>query len=810
MKIDIPVTGMTCAACASAVERALKTLDGASSVNVNLSKERATIELKKEIPLEIIIDAIKGQGYGVLTSKVTMLIKGMTCAACVSAVEKALRSIYGVISVNVNLATEKAVIEFIPTLTGIEDFKKAVKESGYSAEIRAEDFIDRERIEREAYYSDLKRRFIFSLSLTIPVFIASLVDIPYISRWWILMLLSTPVQFWAGWRFHKAAWSALKHRTSNMNTLVSIGTFSAYIYSALATFNPSLFLKGGLEPNVYFDTSSVIITLILLGRLLEARAKGRTSEAIRRLIGLQPRTARVLRNGVEEELLIEDVSPGDIIIVRPGERIPVDGRIIEGSSSVDESMLTGESLPVQKASADTVYGGTVNRAGAFKMIAEKVGRDTVLAGIIRLVEEAQGSKAQIQAFADKVASIFVPSVIGIGILTFTVWYLAGSSFTQALMNFVAVLIIACPCALGLATPTAIMVGTGIGAEKGILIRDAQALETAGSVNTVVLDKTGTITKGAPEVMEIINLSGELTDEELLRIAASIERLSEHPFGKAIVEKALNMSKSGSIILYEPLSFKVEPGGGISGEFLIKDKQFSVMIGSGDFLKNNSIDTSSMKDFEEDISKRAMSPVFIAINNEIKGIFAIADPMKEGSAEAVKAFKELSIEVIMLTGDHRLTADSIAQKAGIERYYARVTPDEKLKLIRRLKEEGRIVAMIGDGINDAPALMEAHVGIAIGTGTDIAMESSQITLMKGDLRSAVEAVKLSRLTMRTIKQNLFWAFIYNIIGIPIAAGVLYPFTGFLLNPMIASLAMAMSSVSVVTNSLRLRRRVAKIR
>lgn len=808
MKIDIPVTGMTCAACASAVEKALKILDGISAVNVNLPKERATIELKKEIPLELIINAIKEQGYGVLTSKVNMVIKGMTCAACVSAVQKALRSIYGVISVNVNIATEKAVIEFIHTLTGVEDFKKAVKVAGYSAEIRAEDFIDRERIEREAYYTDLKRRFIFSLFLTIPVFIASLVDIPYISKWWVLMLLSTPVQFWAGWRFHKAAWNALKHRTSNMNTLVSVGTFSAYIYSVFATIYPPIFIREGIQPHVYFDTSSVIITLILLGRLLEARARAKTSEAIRKLMGLQPKIARVLRNGVEGDIPIDDVIPGDIVMVRPGERVPVDGRIIEGSSSIDESMLTGESLPVEKSLGDPVYGGTVNRVGTFKFIAEKVGKDTVLSGIIRLVEEAQGSRAPIQALADKVASVFVPAVISIAIITFVVWYMAGPSFIQALMNFIAVLIIACPCALGLATPTAIMVGTGLGAERGILIRDAQALETAGKVDTVVLDKTGTITKGSPEVMEIINLSGS-SDEELMRLAASLERLSEHPLGKAIVEKALNISKKGSMVLEEPLFFKMEAGGGIRGEIQAGNSKMELIIGSAEFLKNNGIDISTFRAYEEEISRRALSPVFMAINKEVKGIFGIADPVKDGSREAIEGMKRASIEVIMLTGDHALTAEAIAKKVGIEKYYARVTPEQKLEIIRRLKEERRRVAMVGDGINDAPALMEAHVGIAIGTGTDIAMELSQITLMKADLRNVLRAIELSRLTMKTIKQNLFWAFIYNIIGIPVAAGVLYPFGGPLLNPMIASLAMAMSSVSVVTNSLRLRTKSAKL-
>ncbi len=737
--------------------------------------------------------------------RIDLPIKGMTCAACVRAVEGALRSVYGVISVHVNLANEKASVDYIPTLVRIEDLLKAVRKAGYDANVSGEDFVDRELIERERNYRALKRDFLFSLLLTIPVFLGSMIHIPYLSDRWILMVLATPVQFWTGWRFHKATWNALKHRTSNMNTLVSIGTFSAYLYSTLATLYPSIFLKVGIKPHVYFETSSVIITFILLGRLLEARARGRTSEAIRKLIGLQPKTAWIFRDGIEKEVPVEEIVPGDIVIIRPGERIPVDGRILEGASAIDESMLTGEGLPVEKSAGDTVFGGTVNRAGQFKMVAEKVGKETLLAGIIRLVEEAQGSRAEIQALADKVAGVFVPSVIGIAVITFTVWYIWGHSFTQALMNFIAVLIIACPCALGLATPTAIMVGTGTGAEKGILIRDAKALEIAGRVDTVVLDKTGTITKGEPQVVEVIN-TGEMTDEELLRIAASVERFSEHPVAKAIVKKAIDLSKKGPVALEEPFEFKVEPGGGVRGVVLLgSGERLDILIGSGEFLMRNGVEISVRDEVVGEISERGISPVFIAINGTLKGIFGIADPVKESSKEAVLGLKGLSIEVIMLTGDHERTARAISRLVGIERYYSRVTPDEKLKIIRSLKEEGRIVAMVGDGINDAPALMEAHVGIAIGTGTDIAIESSHITLMSGDLRSVVKAIQLSRLTMKTIKQNLFWAFIYNIVGIPVAAGILYPIAGILLNPMIASFAMAMSSVSVVTNSLRLRKK-----
>lgn len=802
-KIDIPITGMTCSACASAIERALGKIPGIKRAVVNFPAERATIEFKdpeNPVSLEEITKAIKDEGYGVNILKMDFTIKGMTCAACVAASEKALKGLYGVLSATVNLATEKASVEYIPTIVSFEDFKKIIKESGYDAEPITEEFIDRERLQREKEYLTLKRQFIFSAILTAPIIIGSMLTLPILSNWYILFLLATPVQFWSGMRFHEAAISALKHKTTNMNTLISVGTTAAYIYSLSALFVPQLFFKGGITPHVYFDTSATIITLILLGRLLEARAKGKTSEAIRKLMGLQAKTATVIRDNMEKIIPIEEVTIGDIVLVKPGERIPVDGEIIEGYSTVDESMLTGESLPVEKSIGDKVFGGTVNKVGSFKLQALKVGKETVLAQIIRLVEEAQGSKAPIQRLADKVASIFVPAVISIAVMTFLLWFFLGPkpSFTIALMNFIAVLIIACPCALGLATPTAIMVGTGKGAEKGILIRDAEALELAHKIQTIILDKTGTITKGEPEVVDIEVIDNNSTDakKRLLGLAASAEKFSEHPIGKAIVKKAEEFGLKTT----EVSEFTAIPGGGIRAK--TKDG-IDILIGNEAMMVKNGIDTTLSKKFLDNILSEAKTPIFMALDNEVKVIFSVTDTIKEDSISAIKSLKQMGIEVVMLTGDHKNIAEIIAKKAGIERFFAEVLPDKKVAIVKKIKSEGKVTAMVGDGINDAPALAEADVGIAIGTGTDIAMEASDITLIKGSLKSVVDAISLSKLTIRTIKQNLFWAFFYNVIGIPVAAGLLYIFGGPLLNPMIAAAAMAFSSVSVVTNSLRIR-------
>jgi Cu+-exporting ATPase len=773
-------------------------MEGITGAAVNFASEKATVEMERPVDLNAMIGAVKTGGYGVLSSRVDFAVRGMTCAACVAAVEKALKELFGVLGVTINLAAERASVEYIPTIVDFNDLKRAVKAAGYAAEQITGDYVDREKEQREKEFYDIRNKLIISASLSALIFIGSMINIPVLSLWTVLFVLATPVQFWAGMRFHRAAWAALKHKTTNMNTLISVGTFAAYLYSALATFVPGLFLRGGIAPDVYYDTSATIITLILLGRLLEAKAKGRTSEAIKRLMKLQPRTARVLRGSEEKEILIEEVTVGDIVVLRPGERIPVDGEMVEGYSTVDESMLTGESLPVERAAGDRLFGGTINKVGSFKLRALRIGKETALGQIIRLVEEAQGSRAPIQRLADKVASIFVPVVISLAVITFITWYLLGPkpSFTISLMNFIAVLIIACPCSLGLATPTAVMVGTGKGAEKGILIRDAGALELSHRIQAIVLDKTGTITRGEPEVIDMITGSGFSADEAL-RYAASAERTSEHPLGQAIVRKAAEQG----VALEKPGEFMAIPGGGVSA--LVNGSR--VFIGNLALMEREGVDVSSMQGFAETISSEARTPVFLAVDKAVGAIFAIADTIKEGSADAVRELKEMGIEVSMLTGDHKNTAEAIAKVVGIDRVFAEVFPEQKVEVVKTLKKEGKITAMVGDGINDAPALTEADVGIAIGTGTDIAIEASDITLIKGDLRSVVEAIRLSRLTMRTIRQNLFWAFFYNVVGIPVAAGVLYPFGGPLLNPMIASAAMAFSSVSVVSNSLRLRRK-----
>ncbi len=797
-KVELPITGMTCAACALSVERGLSRIKGVRNASVNLASEKATVELEEPVDLKDMAEVVKDEGYGVLTRRMDFGVRGMTCAACVAAVEKALKGLYGVSNATVNLASEKASVEYIPTVVGFDDFRRVVSEAGYSAEMIRDNYVDREKEQRERDFYDIRMKFLVSAVLTALVLTGSMIRIPVLSRWEVLFLLSTPVQFWAGMRFHKAAWSAVKHGATNMNTLITVGTFAAYIYSIIATFAPRFFSQGGITPDVYYDTSCAIITLILLGRMLEAKARGRTSEAIKRLMKLQPKTARVLRDDEEKELLIEEVTIGDIVVIRPGERIPVDGEITEGYSTVDESMLTGESLPVEKSVGGRVFGGTINKVGSFRLKALKIGKETALGHIIRLVEEAQGSKAPIQRLADKTASIFVPVVISLSVVTFMVWYVFGPkpAFTISLMNFIAVLIIACPCSLGLATPTAIMVGTGKGAEKGILIRDAAALELAHKITAIVLDKTGTITKGEPEVLDIVTFDG-LDSDKALMVAGSAEKLSEHPLGQAIVKKA----EGKGIRLDEAKEFMAVPGGGVRA-LLNGD---AVLIGNLNLMETEGVDVSSVQDIGKKISSEARTPVFVAVNKRIEAVFAIADTIKEGSVDAIKDLKEMGIEVSMLTGDHKKTAEAIANKVGVDRVFAEVLPAQKVEVVKSLRNEGKITAMVGDGINDAPALTEADVGIAIGTGTDIAIEASDITLIRGDLRSVVEAIRLSRLTLRTIRQNLFWAFFYNVVGIPVAAGVLYPFGGPLLNPMIASAAMAFSSVSVVSNSLRLRRK-----
>ncbi len=810
-RVDIPITGMSCASCATRIQDSLMKLKGVEDAQVNFAAERATVFYKPdEVSIEDLINTVKDMGYGVSVSKVTLPIKGMTCASCVKRVQDALSSINGVLSATVNLATERAVVEYIPTQVGMRELKEVVKDAGYEVmEVREdEDIVEKEKKEREAEYRKLRQKLITGVTLTIPLFLlvywnklglSSIIQIPRQLNFLIQLLMETPVQFWVGWQFYTGAIAAARHNTTNMNTLIAVGTSAAYIYSVTATFFPSIFEIKGYSAEVYFDTAAAIIVLILLGRLLEARAKGQTSEAIKKLIGLQAKTARVIREGQEIDIPVDEVEIGDIVVVRPGEKIPVDGVIKEGYSSVDESMISGEPLPVEKKAGDEVIGATMNKTGTFKFEATKVGRETMLSQIIKMVQEAQGSKPPIARLADRIASIFVPSVMSIATITFIVWYIFGPepAFTYALLNFIAVLIIACPCALGLATPTSIMVGTGKGAENGILIRGGEALETAHKIDTIVFDKTGTLTKGEPVVTDIVTDHGSrITDQEILQLAASAEKGSEHPLGEAIVNKARQMG----IELIEPSGFQAIPGHGIKAEVYGK----VVRLGNINFMEDEGIKIDGLRKSAEELSNQGKTPMYVALDDKAIGIVAVSDTLKENSIEAVNALHRLGVEVAMITGDHKRTAEAIARQVGIDRVFAEVLPEDKAKEVKKLQEEGKVVAMVGDGINDAPALAQADVGIAIGTGTDIAMEASDITLISGDMRGVVGAIALSKATIRNIKQNLFWAFAYNTILIPVAAGVLFPFLGILLSPIFAAGAMGMSSVSVVTNALRLKR------
>jgi len=733
------------------------------------------------------------------TEKIIIPISGMHCASCASGIERVLKKNPGVVSAGVNFATEKAAVEYDPSRVKASDIHKIIKDAGYrtlGVEAASEDLRNKE-------YDKLKMKFQASALLTFFILGFSFHDVVFpfvgISKeivFFALFALTTPVQFLCGWQFIGLAYAAAKHKSADMNTLIAVGTLSAYLYSVVATFYPSFFIKGGLRADVYYDTAAVIITLILLGRLLEAKAKARASDAIKRLMDLKPKTARVIRNGLEKDIPIEEVKKGDLILVRPGERIAVDGIIMEGSSAVDESMITGESIPVEKNPGDEAIGATINKTGAFKFEATKVGGQTALAQIIRLVEEAQGSKAPIQRFADKIAGVFVPVVILIALSTFTIWCFIGPQpkLTYALLNFVSVLIIACPCALGLATPTAIMVGTGKGAENGILIKGGEALETAQTVNSVVFDKTGTLTRGKPVVTDVVAY-GDCSVDEILSIAASVEKNSEHPLGEAIVNKA----HERKLPLKKVFEFKAIAGCGVKAK--VEDKY--VFLGNLKFLRDQRIPSADLEAGSKKYTEEGKTIIFIAVDNKTAGLIAAADLLKDKSLEAVEGLRKMGLEVIMITGDNKRTAESIAKKVKIDTVLAEVLPQDKAKEIKRLRRQGKVVAAVGDGINDAPMLAWADIGIAIGTGTDIAMEASDITLIKDDLRGVITAIRLSKRTMRAIKQNLFWAFIYNIVGIPVAAGALYPSFGILLNPMFASAAMAFSSVSVVVNSLRLR-------
>jgi Cu+-exporting ATPase len=806
-RLELPVTGMDCAACAANIEKALKATEGVASASVNFATARATVLFSpKIVRTQDLVRAVKDSGYGVAMATAEIAIEGMSCASCVRTIEKALLAKNGVFKAAVNLATGKAHVEYLPSLVGLGEISEAIESAGYKV-IRKEgeseeEAADYERKAREREYTKLKRGFWIGLGLSVVIFLGSSSKLfpwvpKFLNNYVLLWALATPVQFWIGARFYRGAWGAFKHRNADMNTLVAVGTSAAYVYSVAATLVPSFFKAGGIQPEVYFDTSAVIITLILFGRMLEVRAKGRTSEAIKRLIGLQPKTARVIREGLETDVLVKNVVVGDIVVVRPGEKIPVDGLVTRGSSHVDESMITGESLPVHKIEGSEVIGATINKTGSFEFRATKVGKQTALAQIIKLVQEAQGSKAPIQRLADVIAGYFVPIVISIAILTFVVWFDFGPkpALTMALLNFVAVMIIACPCALGLATPTAVMVGTGKAAEHGILIKGGESLETAHKLTTVVFDKTGTLTRGEPEVTDIV-AGVDFSEEEMLRLAASAEKTSEHPLGEAVLKKA----KERNLVFPAAETFQALEGLGVAA----KIGGLDVLVGSDKLMDRNMIDVGALLAKAESFAAEGKTPVFVAVDGRPAGLLAVADTLKESSVSAIERLKRLGLEIIMLTGDRRPTAEAIAKRAGIPRVIPELLPAEKVREIRMLQASGKRVAMVGDGINDAPALVQADIGIAIGSGTDIAVEASDITLVGNDLQDVARAIDLSRRTIRTIKQNLFWAFIYNTIGIPVAAGALYPVLGLLLNPMIASAAMAFSSVSVVSNSLRLRR------
>jgi len=736
----------------------------------------------------------------------------MSCASCANNIEEAIRSVPGVSDSNVNFGVEQATVQYDPKRTNLETIQAAIDAAGYSSyPLQEQEMItgedDAEKNAREAELRTLTRKIVVGAILSTLILLGSIsamtgLNLPWIrALWldnpWVQLVLATAVLFWCGADFFKNAWKAFKRHTATMDTLVAMGTGAAYFYSLFATVFPGFFTSAGLMPDVYYEAAAVITTLILLGRLFENRAKGQTSEAIRKLIGLQARDAKVIRDGQEINVPIQEVQIGDVILVRPGEKIPVDGEVIEGASNVDEAMVTGESLPVKKQPGDEVIGATINKTGSFKFRATRVGKDTFLSQIVKMVQQAQGSKAPIQRLADQVTGWFVPVVMAIAIAAFVIWFNVMGNLTLALITTVGVLIIACPCALGLATPTSVMVGTGKGAENGILIKGAESLELAHKIQTIVLDKTGTLTQGKPTVTDFATVKGTANSNELklLQLAASVERNSEHPLAEAVVRYA----QSQQVELTKAKKFEAIAGSGVQG--IVSDHL--VQIGTQRWMEELNIDTRTLQEGKASLEAAGKTAILIAVDGQIQGLMGIADALKPSSVAVVRTLQKLGLEVVMLTGDNRKTAEAIASEVGITRVFAEVRPDQKASQIQALQAEGKIVAMVGDGINDAPALAQANVGIAIGTGTDVAIAASDITLISGDLQGIVTAIQLSSATMQNIRQNLFFAFIYNVAGIPIAAGVLFPIFGWLLNPIIAGGAMAFSSVSVVTNALRLR-------
>ncbi len=796
-EMSIPISGMTCAACALRIEKGLKKMDGVSDANVNFALEKSTVVYDPELagPKDF-QQKIKDLGYDIAGDKVEFNISGMTCSACAARIEKGLKKLNGILDANVNLALETATVSYQPSEISVSEMIKKVEDLGYGASLKETDGNKAADL-REKEIQNQTGKFLFSLILSLPLLWAMASHFSFTSfiylpdmfmNPWVQLALATPVQLIVGKQFYTGAYKALKNKSANMDVLVALGTSAAYFYSLYLTIQAAA--NGNNMPELYFETSAVLITLILLGKLFEARAKGRSSEAIKKLMGLQAKTALVIRNGEELELPLEEVVAGDVVSVKPGEKIPVDGEVVGGYSAVDESMLTGESVPVDKASGDTVIGATINRNGFLKIKATKVGRDTVLSQIIKVVEEAQGSKAPIQRLADRISGIFVPIVVGLAFVTFLIWFfwLVPGDFSGALEKLIAVLVIACPCALGLATPTSIMAGSGRSAEFGILFKGGEHLENTHLIDTIILDKTGTVTNGRPVLTDILPASG-LSEQELLVLAGSAEKNSEHPLAQAIVE---GMTERDLM----PLSssrFEAIPGHGIQA--VVDGKR--VLIGTRKLLNDHDIPLQAILEKMEELEEQGKTVMLAAIDGEYSGMVAVADTIKETSKEAISRLNAMNIDVWMITGDNTRTAKAIADQAGIEQVIAEVLPEGKAEEVKKLQQKGRKTAMVGDGINDAPALAAADIGMAIGTGADIAMEAADITLIRGDLNSIADAIFMSKRTIRNIKQNLFWAFAYNALGIPIAA------SGFLA-PWLAGAAMAFSSVSVVLNALRLQK------
>jgi Cu+-exporting ATPase len=811
-ELTFPVTGMTCANCAATVERTLMKTPGVRSASVSYASERATVTFDaSSLHENDLAERVRGAGYDVPLERIELALTGMTCANCAATIERTLQArVPGVVSASVNYAAERAVVEVMAGTVGRAELARAVEAAGYGVVEAAADepAQDAEARARAAEIRRQTRHFLVGAAFSVPLFVLSMArDFGLLGAWahapWVnvlMLALAAPVQFYVGLDYYVGGFKALRNRTANMDVLVALGSSAAFFYSVPVTV-ALLLGSHELGMHVYYETAAVIVTLIKLGKLLEARAKGRTGAAIRRLLDLRPKTARVVRGAEEVDVPLESVRVGDLLRVRPGEAVPTDGEVVEGRSAVDESMLTGESLPVEKGPGDPVTGATVNRSGALKVRATRVGSETALARIVRLVQQAQGSRAPIQALADRVAAVFVPAVLGIALVTFVVWWgVVGAGFTPALIRTVAVLVIACPCALGLATPTALMVGTGKGAENGILFRDASALERARELVTVVLDKTGTITRGEPAVLDVRSTAaGGLSEADLLGLAAGAERGSEHPLGMAVVSEALRRG----LALPSDAETAADAGRGIRARV---DGRV-VLVGSRRYLEESGVDPAPADEHASVQEEAARTALYVAVDGIAAGVLGLADTVKDGAAEAVAALRAAGLRVVMVTGDHARTAEAIARMVGIDEVRAQVLPEEKARVVEELRADGP-VAMVGDGINDAPALATADVGIAMGGGTDVAMEAADVTLMQGDLRLVPRALRLSRATLRTIRQNLAWAFGYNVVLIPLAAGVLYPFAGLpgmmrQLHPILAALAMALSSVSVVANSLRLR-------